>query len=86
MTGELPFSDWNDFEVTIRVNNGELPSRPGPEATARGLSDKLWVLMESCWYHEPHNRPDMQEIYRALTRLLSNCEQATVSSSAGPTY
>lgn len=54
----MPFFDLYDrvvpFEVAI---NGYRPPRPGPEVETRGLTDNIWILMESCWNHDPRLRP-----------------------------
>jgi son of sevenless-like protein len=70
MTGEHPFSDLpRDVNVTMQLARGKLPSRPGPLATARGLSDELWALMHQCWSKRPESRPSMTIIKSKLEHM-----------------
>ena len=42
------------------------PERPGPVATARGLSDRLWTLMEACWQSDWRRRPRIPAVLEEL--------------------
>lgn len=80
MTGTHPFPDWSETTVIIRVNQGETPDRPDPEAAHPMLRNELWSLMEECWSWKPDDRPEMREICKRLERLLSKagCKQYTI--------
>ncbi|KAI6035228.1 kinase-like domain-containing protein [Pisolithus orientalis] len=54
------------FHVVAKVSDGERPLRPSDKETvSRGLDDRLWELLESCW-EEFENRPTMSEVLRKL--------------------
>ena len=40
------------------LESANRPAKPKPRAdTDHGFDDKLWSLIEECWYQEPSNRP-----------------------------
>jgi len=61
-TGEPPFSQYShDIRVATAVMAGQRPSRP------EGVfSDESWSLMESCWAHDPAQRPLARDILASL--------------------
>ncbi|KAF8706761.1 Protein tyrosine kinase, partial [Rhizoctonia solani] len=47
-----------------------LPSEEeGQRAVERGLSDKMWSLLQSCWKYEPRARPTMNKILQSLNEI-----------------
>lgn len=67
MTHEVP---WHNIRhtthVIIKLSRGEIPPRPkDPAASARGLDDRLWELVKSCW-SAPENRPSTRDILAFL--------------------
>lgn len=38
------------------------PPRPPEPATQRGLNDRWWSLMQTCWLKNPTNRPAMSAV------------------------
>ncbi|KAG2146626.1 kinase-like domain-containing protein [Suillus clintonianus] len=63
MTHEIP---WHHIRhtthVIIKLSRGEMPPRPkDPAASARGLDDRLWLLVQKCW-SAPENRPSTRDI------------------------
>ncbi|KNZ73290.1 Serine/threonine-protein kinase HT1 [Termitomyces sp. J132] len=65
-TGELPLGD-RRRAAAYKIHSGERPKRPAEEVhIQRGLSDRMWALMERCWSHSPEYRPTVDEILREL--------------------
>ncbi|KAG1820388.1 kinase-like domain-containing protein [Suillus subaureus] len=67
MTHEVP---WHNIRhtthVIIKLSRGEMPPRPkDPAASARGLDDRLWELVKSCW-SAPEKRPSTRDILAFL--------------------
>lgn len=57
----------------LKVGRGERPARPlGFTYLDRGLTDRMWRLIEDCWEHNPHNRPNASQV---LGRLPSRIYQ-----------
>lgn len=70
MTGEQPYNGIpKEINVALQLVGGHLPQRPGSSATARGLTDELWTLMQQCWRKEPTARPTMGQIRLSLKDL-----------------
>ena len=66
-TGAIPFHDRpNDGAVVIEVTLGMRPSRPGQEATARGLTDVVWHMIEECWQTDWRKRPRTPAILKVV--------------------
>jgi hypothetical protein len=76
-SGEYPFRDIsNDFQVMFAVQNGIRPSRPSDTLSqSRGLTDKIWRLIEACWVKEPSERPTASRIVKRLRSLPSRADQ-----------
>ena len=61
-TQNLPFSDLiDDVAIATTIGKGERPSIP------QNLPPYIKVLMESCWKHNPHDRPTFEEIVQVRT-------------------
>ena len=56
ISGELPFQEFLDQTVTLKVTNGRRPSR------GTKFADHLWKIVEWCWTHKPEDRPTIEEI------------------------
>jgi hypothetical protein len=48
--------------ATLAIMRGERPPRP----THPALTYELWALMQRCWDHDPHLRPEVAEILQIL--------------------
>ena len=53
---EIPFSDLLAYEAMFAIHKGERPPIP-PEAPLY-----IQQLMQSCWEHDPHDRPTFEQI------------------------
>ncbi|KAG8749653.1 hypothetical protein FRC11_011112, partial [Ceratobasidium sp. 423] len=63
LTGEVPFKDLNDAQLTFRILGGlAKPTRP-----ANGVSDDVWGALESCWAREPETRPSLTTVMQSLS-------------------
>ncbi|KAF8168726.1 kinase-like domain-containing protein [Pholiota molesta] len=70
LSGEVPFSSIpRDIAVLRELDNGKLPKHPGRSATAQGLSDEIWALLQKCWQRKPESRPSIEEIKKSLMVL-----------------
>lgn len=49
------------FGVVWEVVNGRRPTRP--EALK---DDSMWRIIQACWAHNPHDRPDMLSVAQSL--------------------
>ena len=67
-TGAVPFPEYQTITAMLATARGERPPRP----THPTFTDDLWGLMERCWNHDPHLRPEIPEALKAfLTPLVS---------------
>ena len=69
LTGEAPFSsEKTNWTVVQAVFRGDRPSRPAH----RSCTDDLWALIQRCWDHEPHLRPDILEVSQTFSSVSTN--------------
>ncbi|KAF9645415.1 kinase-like protein [Thelephora ganbajun] len=61
-TGAIPFSDNPSLVATLSITQGKRPSRP----THPTFTENLWKLMQRCWDHDPHSRPEVSEALQIL--------------------
>ncbi|TDL22634.1 kinase-like protein [Rickenella mellea] len=72
-TGKIPFHHhMRDATVVLDVTKGKRPDRPGSEATALGLSDLVWNLIELCWQTASSARPRIDFVLQCLKDAQSN--------------
>ncbi|KLO16659.1 kinase-like protein [Schizopora paradoxa] len=66
-TLDIPFCDLKGYPQVILTLHGQgRPTRPGIEASNRGLTDDIWALMMFCWAQSPHDRPSAVEALQML--------------------
>jgi len=66
-TGRVPFFEYRDHTVLVKIMTGETPKRPREsESQAMGLTEDIWALMSECWMPNPRQRPTIQEVRRQL--------------------
>ena len=61
-TGEIPFSKISATMAMVVITQGGRPQRP----THPTFTENLWTLMQRCWDHDPHSRPEVSEVLQAL--------------------
>jgi len=61
-TGAVPFSDRVPAAAIVAIMNGKRPPRPIDPSFTR----ELWTLMQRCWHQDPHSRPEVSEVFKAL--------------------
>ena len=60
ISGHLPFHEFSDIVVFIKVLNGERPRRKV------GFSNSVWKMLEQCWEPQPDARPSIEDVLRCL--------------------
>ena len=65
-TGAVPFPNYLTMSAMLAITKGERPPRP----THPTLTDDLWALMQRCWIHVPHLRPEVSEVLEVLALLV----------------
>lgn len=74
LSGHVPFHDIkNDYRIILAVTSeGRRPPRPLHDlCRTRGLTDKIWDVVESCWDGNPTQRLSAHHIVEKLQTLLS---------------
>ena len=64
-TGAIPFGGKSSAMAISAITQGRRPSRP----THPTFTENLWTLMQRCWDHDPHLRPEVSEVSRVLLTL-----------------
>ena len=65
-TGAIPFIGSSTNAAMFAIAQGRRPQRP----THPTFPENLWTLMQRCWDHDPHLRPEVSEALRILLTLL----------------
>lgn len=70
ITGEAPYAEVRrTTEVLFNMQKGLRPTRPlGQKYEQRGLTDKLWGLIQETWVQEPEKRLSAVEFLERLDR------------------
>jgi hypothetical protein len=58
------FRNMNKLAVAIFIHGRGRPTRP-----AVGFTDSLWNVAESCWKHEPVDRPSASDVVERLDEV-----------------
>lgn len=61
-TGNVPFRDSSSIMAILAITQGKRPPRP----THPMFTGNLWSLMQRCWDHDPHSRPEISEALEIL--------------------
>jgi serine/threonine protein kinase len=61
-TGAVPFSGDTSVMAMLAITQGRRPPWP----TDPACTENLWTLMQRCWDHDPHSRPEVSEVLRVL--------------------
>ena len=68
ISGHLPFYQYTDLTVCVKVLEGELPS---PQ---NGFTDRLWEMMKLCWTPQPAARPRVEDVLQRLEGVTTSPE------------
>ncbi|KAF9646796.1 kinase-like protein, partial [Thelephora ganbajun] len=64
LSGQAPFTRYNNFTVMRMVIEGEHPERP----EGAWFTDDLWATLEECWSPQPKDRPTTEAVLECLER------------------
>ena len=67
-TGAIPFRGDSTLKAMLAMTEGKRPSRP----TYPTFTDSLWELMQHCWDHDPHSRPEASGVSQVLLALSAS--------------
>ena len=67
-TGTLPFNDHTPHTAVLAIIEGRRPPRPMRPT----FTEDLWMLVQRCWDHDPHLRPEASEALQTLALLVSS--------------
>ena len=62
MKGQMPYGEMQPFQAATGVSNGTLRLKV-PEQCPKEFAE----MLEMCWAFEPQKRPNMQELFNALS-------------------
>ena len=69
LTGEVPFSnEKTNWVVAPAVLRGDRPPRPEHPS----FTDSLWALIQRCWDHDPHSRPEITEVSHTFSSVSTD--------------
>ena len=69
VSGNLPFHEYTDLAVFVKVLEGERPPR------GARFTNSLWKMLGLCWTPQPNNRPGVEDVLRCL-EVVSNLTEA----------
>ena len=65
ISGHLPFHEYTNLTVFVKVLEGERPSRQS------GFVDSLWEMVELCWAPQTTARPRIEDVLLRLEEVTS---------------
>ena len=68
ISGRVPFHQYADLIVIVKVLAGERPSR------GVGFAESLWKMLEMCWALEPNDRPSVDGVLQRLEDISNFSE------------
>ena len=60
ISGKLPFHNYTDFTVPLKVMRCERPRREAE------FEESLWKMLEMCWAPNPNDRPSVEDVLQCL--------------------
>jgi len=63
LTGNAPYSGWNDTAVLEKLRVGEFPQEPS------GIDDMVWEFLQRCWSRDPAKRPSTSQVCDAFSKF-----------------
>ncbi|KAG6825107.1 hypothetical protein H0H92_004679 [Tricholoma furcatifolium] len=71
--GEAPFRGVQSYAVDHKISQGQRPKEPNePIHLKRGLTTKMWDLIQSCWAGQPGKRPKAADILAYLQPIIAS--------------
>lgn len=78
-TGQLPFAEFADLQIVLRVLRGLRPTRPIlPDGT--NMPDAIWELTGSCWAAQPSERPLSYQVAQTLGTISTSSAALAAAS------
>ena len=68
ISGNLPFHEYADLAVVVKVLAGERPPR------GAWFVGSLWRLLEQCWASQSNDRPSIADVLRCLEMVSNSSE------------
>ena len=65
ISGHLPFHEYTDLSVFVKVLEGKRPCRQS------GFADSLWEMVELCWTPQTAARPRIEDVLQRLEEITS---------------
>jgi serine/threonine protein kinase len=69
-TGEMPFPEFTDPNVTILIARGKRPPKPR-NFDAPGITPAVWKIARKCWHEKAKERPEVNVVLKHLENLAS---------------
>jgi len=63
LTGNAPYSEYNDIEALEKIEDGELPQKPS------GINETVWEFLQKCWSGDPEKRPSAAQVCVAFSQF-----------------
>ena len=71
LSRKVPFHQYADFTVVVKVCKGERPRRPqGGEQV--WFVDDIWSILGYCWESNPSDRPRIEGVLQCLEKVSSS--------------
>jgi serine/threonine protein kinase len=68
ISGNLPFHEYTDLIVSLKVVRGERPRREA------NFEESLWKMLKVCWASKPNDRPSVDDVLRSLETVSGSRE------------
>ena len=79
----MPFHGTKGLHLAFLIVNGTRPAKP-ENATAIGLSDPLWELLQACWDGDRSRRPRIQRVEVQVGNAATQWRTPVQSRSPAP--
>ena len=79
LSGQAPFSHFNNYMVMWKVMGGERPERP-EGAEGAWFTDDLWRMLNECWATEQESRPSVATVLECLELVSRDPEPRSLQT------
>ena len=73
ITGEVPFPEFTDYDIPIKISKGKRPPKPD-RFEAPGTSKAVWGVAKKCWHNKAEKRPEVHEVVQNLEKIFKTGE------------